>query len=185
MVWHGCNETKFDLLDAAHAGDRVSEEEIGENLTIPGERNSCRGWWKSGATSRVCSRTAMVITSMDISARPTSEWRRCCVLAASCWWRRPSTGSMMATGRPSMTGRCTSCSCAMDISAGGSVRKARGWCCSPIRLRIVYRRRGACRKRRNCGARDGRGYALERAGERSSSSICRSARKFEQKSSLR
>jgi hypothetical protein len=33
MVWHGCNETKFDLLDAAHARDRVSEEEIGENLT--------------------------------------------------------------------------------------------------------------------------------------------------------
>ena len=30
-------------------------------------------------------------------------------------------------GRPSMTGRCTSWSCAMDIVAGGSIRKVRGW----------------------------------------------------------
>src|SRR6266566_4895819 len=33
MVWHGCNETKFGLRHAAPARGRVSEKEIGENLT--------------------------------------------------------------------------------------------------------------------------------------------------------
>ena len=44
---------------------------------------------------------------------------------------------------------------------------------------------GRAGRGRACGARDGRGYTLERAGIRSSSSISRRARRLEQKSSLR
>jgi hypothetical protein len=70
MVWHGCNETKFGLRHAAPARGRVSEKEIGENLT---EEAGC------ARKLRHLARSVSTVAESKVSAEETVR------MAPQCW----------------------------------------------------------------------------------------------------